>query len=63
MVMARIKGTIKKASGLYYDEISRCKIEKCHCGWKVREAGAHPMVPEVGIGKTLTEAVKIARGE
>ena len=61
--MGKIKGTIKKASGVYYDTISNCMIAKCHCGWKVREAGSLPSHPEVGIGETLTEAVKIARGE
>ena len=65
--MPRIKGTIKKASGIYYDEISGCIITKDRTlvpdGWVVREAGAHPSLPPVGIGSTLTEAVGIARGE
>ena len=65
--MARIKGTIKKASGIYLDTVSNCLISKNRAlvpdGWEVREAGAHPACAPLAIGSTLGEAVKLARGE
>ena len=61
--MPKIKGTVKKAPGVYLDLISGCKISKGPGGWVVCEAGAHPTHPSLGTGSTLGKAVKLARGD
>ena len=60
--MPKIKGTHKKEYG-YFDEVSRCKISKGPEGWEVREAGADVTRAPFIISKTMSEAVRAARGE